>query len=297
MRDLRFFVKRLAAQTPGPLRRSAKRFLTPEAFINWLYAEQSTAKKRTRKKRPAKKRAAKKHARTKYVPVQTAQKTSAPIQTGQKARQPMPAASPSPAKRLEKCIFAGFGKVSRKPALAADAAWGLVLWHGSVGDYSKVLDHLTMRRLADPRSSGQLLHHVLEIEALLKLGRVDDAETILRVAGARRGSSPQLCFLAANATALWTDLPQSEKDRLRLDWLNKPLIATGLSPLEIKDSARPLAFDNFAAAEIPPYPRSGDAKVSVLISSVRMSVSGSDAIRFDFRRSCFDGRAFSCRGR
>jgi len=268
MRDLRHYIKRLAARTPESLRRSAKRFLTPQAFTNWLYAEQSPAKKRARKKRVGKKRAG-----TKYAPIQTAQKP-APTKPVQKAPQPMPVASPSPAKRLEKCISAGFGKataerlerymVSRNPLHVADASWGLALWYGSVGDYSKVLDHLTMQRLADPRSGRQLAHHILEIDALLKLGRVDDAEVVLRVADPRRETSPQLCFLAANATALRTDLPQSEKDRLRLDWLNKPLIATGLSPLEIKDSARPLAFDNFTA-EAPPYPRSGDAKISVLM--------------------------------
>jgi hypothetical protein len=270
MRDLRLYIKRLAARTPGPLRRFAKRFLAPEAFSDWLYAAQSRAKKRFRKKR-----AAKKHARTKPAPIPTAQKVHAPIQTAQKPRQPMAVSSPpSAARRLEKCIFAGFRratadrleryKVSRDSQLVADAAWGLALWHGSVGDYSKALDHLTLRRLADPRSGSQLSHHILEIEALLRLGRGDDAEAVLRVAGSRRGTSHQLCFLAANATTLRTDLAQSERDRLRLDWLNKPLISSGLSPLNIKDSARPLAFDNFTA-ETSPYPRSGDAKVSVLM--------------------------------
>lgn len=260
MRDLRLSIKRLAARTPASVRRSAKRLIIPEAFIAWLYAEQSAART------PASNRAPKK--RTTGKP--------APLQTGQKARQAQPPAPPpSPAKRLERAIFAGFGtavadhlehhKISRNPTLAADAAWGLALWHGGVGDYGKALDHLIMRRLVDPRSGRQLSHLILEIEALLRLGRVEDAETVLRAADAGGRSSPQLGFLAANATALRTDLSQSERDQRRLDWLNKPLLATGLAALERKDRARPLAFDNLTVADTSRYPRSGDAKISVLM--------------------------------
>lgn len=248
MRDLRHSIKLLAARTPAPLRRFVKRFFVPEAYIHWLYAEQA---KRAAQKKPA------------------------PDRTAQKIPQATPATSPSPAKRLEKGINAGFGKataellerykVNRNPALVADAAWGLALWHSSVGEYGKALDHLTIRRLAEPRSRPDSLDYVLEIDALLKLGRVDDAERVLQSGIGSVGAIVPLCCLAANATALRTDVSQSEKDRLRLDWLNKPFMSSGLSALEIRDGTRPLAFDNLTAAPTSPRSGSSDAKVNVLM--------------------------------
>ena len=64
-------------------------------------------------------------------------------------------------RQLQRAMQAGFGKVwaekleELKSTLAsadlADAAWSLACWYRLNGDYERALDHLLMRRLADPR--------------------------------------------------------------------------------------------------------------------------------------------------
>ena len=122
-----------------------------------------------------------------------------------------------------------------------------------------------MRALAQPRAGRRPAHLALEVEALLRLGRVEDAEKAIEDGIAARGAIPQLCFIAANAAALKSGLTQSERNRLRIDWLSKPFVEAGFAALELRDTTRPLAFDNVKAAEIGPHPRSGEAKVSVLM--------------------------------
>jgi hypothetical protein len=95
MRDLRHSIKLLAARTPAPIRRFVNRFFAPEAYIHWLYAEQSNTNRPARKK--------------------LARKKPAQNRTVQKVPQTTPDTSPSPAKRLEKGIFAGFGKGNINP--------------------------------------------------------------------------------------------------------------------------------------------------------------------------------------
>lgn len=156
-------------------------------------------------------------------------------------------------------------KLSGDLAEVADAAWGLAQWHVSTGDYGAALDHLTMRRLAQPRAARRPAHLALEVEALLRLGRVEDAERVISNSVAGLGATPQLCFSAANAAALKSGLTQRERDRLRIDWLGKPFAQAGFAMLELRDATRPLAFDNIKAARTNPHPRSGEAKISVLM--------------------------------
>ena len=176
---------------------------------------------------------------------------------------------------MRRGLFAGFGKatavklealkLSPDPACRADAAWGLALWYRSLGDYGRVLDNLAMQRLTQPSAQFDPVHLVFEIEALLELGREIEAEAVIKNGIARLGTIPQLCLSAANAAALKSGLSQSERNRLRLDWLNKPLVAAGFAKLEMKDKRRPLAFDNFKTASTPPHPRSNEAKISLLM--------------------------------
>ena len=133
-------------------------------------------------------------------------------------------------------------KTSRDLGDVADAAWGLAQWYVATGDYGRALDHLTMRALAQPRAGRRPAHLALEVEALLRLGRVEDAEKVIEDGIAARGAIPQLCFSAANAAALKSGLTQSERNRLRIDWLSKPFVEAGFAALELRGRDAPARF-------------------------------------------------------
>ena len=189
-------------------------------------------------------------------------------------KQPAPRPAPTPASLMLRGLAGGFTKaaaanlesfkVSHDLDEVADAAWGLAQWNFVTGDYSRALDNLTMRRLAQPRAGRRPAHRALEVEALIALGRMGDAERIIQDAIAAMGAIPQLCFSAANAAALKSGLSERERDRLRIDWLSKPFVQADFAALELKNTMRPLAFDN-VKAKTDPHPRSGEAKVSILM--------------------------------
>ena len=80
---------------------------------------------------------------------------------------------------------------------------------------------------------------VIEVDLLLKLGREEAARSTVENAIARLGEVPEVCLCAANVAASGSGQTQSDIDRLRLSWLNKVFVGAGLSPIELKDPARP----------------------------------------------------------
>jgi len=185
------------------------------------------------------------------------------------------------ARQLHKAMISGFGsaaaeklellKVNRRSDRVGDAAWALALWYGSIADYRRALDHLIMRRLALKRDRPSPAHLSLQVKALMNLGRLKDAEKTVADSIVRRGESIELCLCAANVFAANPLLLASEGDRVRLEWLNKPLTSKGLAPIALKDGSRLLAIDNIAAPSAEPHPRSGEAKVSVLMPAYNAS--------------------------
>ncbi len=168
---------------------------------------------------------------------------------------------------------AGFGKSAAEKleelkshltgADLADACWALANWYRSNGDYRRALDHLLIGRMADPNIANESRHTVVEADILLKLNRPHEANSAIARAMQQSGEVPELCFCAANvAPHLTHDAPAA--NGLRLSWLNKPLVAAGLAPIALKDPSAPLSIDNITAVA-PPHPRSGEAKISVLM--------------------------------
>jgi glycosyltransferase involved in cell wall biosynthesis len=193
------------------------------------------------------------------------------------------------ATKLSRAMISGFGAAAakkledimldrRQPANeTAKAALALALWHRSKEEHGPALNHLIMRRLAARNIGFDKRQLVLEIDTLLKLGKEIKARAILEDGIAKLGEVPELCYCAANAVKLRTDLPQSERDRLRLQWINKPLLAAGFAPVRIKDASRPLALDNIAAST-EPHPRSAEAKISVLMPAYDAATTIATAI-------------------
>ena len=176
---------------------------------------------------------------------------------------------------MQRGLFAGFGqalpselerlKLSPNPACRAGAAWGLALWYRSLGDIAGARSPHYAGPGTEPSSNSIRSISSFKIEALLELGREIEADAVIKNGIARLGKIPQLCLSAANAAALKSGLSQSERNRLRLDWLNKPLVEAVFARLEMKDKSRPLAFDNFKTAKASRHPRSNEAKISLLM--------------------------------
>ena len=181
--------------------------------------------------------------------------------------------------QLEQAVRGGFAKPAtdaleaikvdpRQPTgEVAGAAWVLARQYATEGDLKRALENLTLRRLIWPNAEKEIRHVVLEIDANLRLGRVDEAEAIITQAIRRFGPLAPLCLCAANAVAADESLDQREKDDLRLQWLNRPFLAAGLAPLELKDSTRRLSLDNIVAPAATVDPNSHRAKISVLMAA------------------------------
>jgi hypothetical protein len=172
-------------------------------------------------------------------------------------------------------MWAGFGvaaakklellKVHLTKTEIRHAARALAAWYASVGEYDRALDHLKMRRLAYRHAGAEREQLVLEVEVLLKLGRVKDALEIIDDGLANLGEIPELCYAAANAAALNAELSDLTRDHLRLRWLSKPFVSAGLSSIRLKNDAARLALDNIAGSSVTHHPRSHEAKISVLM--------------------------------
>ena len=185
----------------------------------------------------------------------------------------------SDAEWAEALLWAGFGNVAsrkleaittdpRQPAREiAVAAWALARWYVADGEHERALNQLTLKRRGGSVTRAYRQHIVLEVEALLRLGRAYEAKHIVEHAIQSLGEVPELCFCAANAAAFSKDLSQHEIDQLRLDWLSKPLVSAGLAPLKLKDSSKPLSLDNVTAATVPTDCSADRPKITVLMAA------------------------------
>ena len=113
----------------------------------------------------------------------------------------------------------------------ADAAWAIAYWNRLNGDYRRALDHLLIRRLADPHVLWDRRHIVLEVDALLKLGRVDSAAPRLNMRSSGWARSPSFAFVQRMSPPPARAEPHSRRTN-SLSSLNKPFVAASLAPIE-----------------------------------------------------------------
>ena len=192
---------------------------------------------------------------------------------------------------LDRQLWAGFATYAVKDLKAlknseagteerAAAAWILVRWFAYVGDYASALDELSQAKRLAAEEDGGLDQRLLEIFTLVKLGRASEAETALQDTLNRLGELPEICLLAANVVGLEgsADVDQSEIDRRRLAWFNKPFIAAGLAPIELAEPQRPLTFDNLATAPVVKHAKAGTAKLSVIMPAYNAAKTLSTAL-------------------
>jgi len=184
---------------------------------------------------------------------------------------------PSETRRLHDAMWAGFGAVAvrklvklttdRPKAEIADAAWALALWYRSAGDHRCALKYLAMQHSVTPRVRYDPFHLAILIEVLIGLGKHREAERAVHEAAEEIGEIAEICFCAANVAAVNPQLSPSERNCLRLNWLNKPLVSAGLAPLVLKNPTEPMTLDNVAVCLAENRPRVEPWKISVLMSA------------------------------
>ncbi len=140
----------------------------------------------------------------------------------------------------------------------AYAAWVLAGWLA-------FQDHNNWRRVAilaaQARAAGCPSHLgplLLESDALRRAGRSIDARCLLRGVLTQQPNTPDLYLAYANA---WSDGPDSR----RLDWINRGLLAGGLTAVELRDLQLPLSLDNLVVASAPADETFSQPKVSVIV--------------------------------
>ena len=192
--------------------------------------------------------------------------------------------------QLENAIWGGFGNTAkeklerikidpRQPqSEVAEAAWVLGRWYAAQGDYRRALENFTLRRLISPDVASQIRHLVLEIDMHLRLGQLDEGRAIIKTAMSRLGTLTQLCLCAANARMNNDFSSNCEGDQSRLQWLNAPLLAAGLAPLQLKKPALPLSLENISAASLAPDPSAYRAKVSVIMPAYNAEATIANAM-------------------
>jgi glycosyltransferase involved in cell wall biosynthesis len=159
-----------------------------------------------------------------------------------------------------------------------DAAWALACWYYSQDDYELTLQQLTKLKNLKLKEGGERQKVMLEVEALRRFGKAADAKAIIKRYLAEWGENSELCFSAANLATEDDGLTTCESNRLRLSWLNKPLLRAGYHPIAAKDPSRKLAIDNITcAAPKIPY-EACNAKISVLMPAFNAEKTISFAI-------------------
>ena len=195
-------------------------------------------------------------------------------------------AEQSQAKKLLRALWAGYGTIASEKLKMMQArprvdfthevAWNLACWHHSRGEFEQALNQLTLNRGRFPASNYDPGHVAVEVDCLLGLGQADKARTLVEAAIRCRGEHPVLCLSLSNLLGVEPGLSRLEADRLRLQWLSKPLIAAELAPLEFKDPARQLDFGNVTA--VPASREDLGPKISVLMPACNAETTIGTAI-------------------
>ena len=265
MTTLRNWLQSALARTPAPLRRLMRRSV-PGPLLRYLRMQ-------SKESAPSRKRPDKAHGRKQNIKQKARQsKAKTPPRSGQFARAIWAGFGTASAGELEAIIADG-----RRPAKEiAEAAWTLARWYASTGQNERALDRLRLLSIWGGQDDGKRLF--LEAETLLRLTRVGEAKALIDEAIGRLGEAPELCLAAANALACDLDLPQAERDCLRLEWLNKPFLSAALMPLQLKDCRAALSLDNIAAYPTGTSSHSGGTKVSVLMPAYNAASTVATAI-------------------
>ncbi|OQX67678.1 MAG: hypothetical protein B6A08_14205 [Sorangiineae bacterium NIC37A_2] len=124
----------------------------------------------------------------------------------------------------------------------ARAARELARYYRMTGDWAKAQTNAAIARVAAPGGAESNEHFLLEADCLVHLGRSEEARQILTRGLEGQPDHAALCLAMANTLAA----EGASADQSRLDWINRPLRAASLPPIEKRTDA-PLTIWNLVA--------------------------------------------------
>lgn len=166
------------------------------------------------------------------------------------------------------------------------AAIVLGRYYSARGEHKVALEKLAFARTAAPRRSSEKRIRWVEVYSLIALGRLDDAEHLVRLSLAGDSLDDGDAYVAMAAIARARDLacgrkrqPSEQGTEEFLEWVSKPLEQAGFSGLTRRNANRPLAFDNLAGRDGALERRHDGPKVSVLMAAFNAQANIAIAIR------------------
>jgi FkbM family methyltransferase len=154
----------------------------------------------------------------------------------------------------------------RPPAEREGAAWFIARWYFVEQQMERALAEAAEARAVSAKPRYRVL--LLEVQALLALGRVDQAETVLADLRRLQPRDPLDAILlqstVAREQALARGAARADAEQAQLDALNEIYRRGGLAPLERRDATQPLSLANLAA-QAHPTGRPQTRKVSIVI--------------------------------
>lgn len=153
---------------------------------------------------------------------------------------------------------------------AAEAAMVLARFYAANKQYAHAVDCVRSVRGKSHALGRHKRVPLIEIHALLELGRLHEARCIAERA-ILVGDTDDGCLNAALASVAIAEaraglISEAEAAERYLACINRPLQRSGFVGLALRDMSRPLAIDNLTADSTSPLPDSAPAKVSVLMA-------------------------------
>ncbi len=176
------------------------------------------------------------------------------------------------ASELEKSLWSGFSQPAlrelewlrlRSPAPdeRRRAAYALANWHFCRGTYQVAVKMVRLARSFDRLPARSIWPHILESEALIALGRTDEARQVLGRELDRGVADADLCLAYANCFA-----HDPTQDATRLGWINRALASGGFAVLARADPYAPLSLDNLSVPGTSGLKIADAPKVSVIMT-------------------------------
>lgn len=180
-------------------------------------------------------------------------------------------------KRLEDKLWGGFSsraladldqltRGAHSSKEAAEAARDMAGWFASHGDYEQAVQYAELARNAYYGSCFDVRQVMLEVDALLMLGRDSDAQRLIEAALSQLPDSANVLeLLLANTYAAPSPNASADpSDAARLALINRSYERVGLASLSKIDPNGPLNLNNITA-QVPARSSANEPKVSILI--------------------------------
>jgi glycosyltransferase involved in cell wall biosynthesis len=158
------------------------------------------------------------------------------------------------------------------------AAWALARWYASEGCFERALDLVSASRFADPTRNLRRGSVLLESDCLIRLGRNQEARSLIENALSRRNPKKESSLQLMLANTFVADCsPEADANRLR--HINNVFQGHGFVPLEKVSPDLPLTIDNLWAPSAAATDLSSIPKVSVLMPAFNAGPSIETAVR------------------